>query len=236
MTGGKARGGRAFLRGVGGVFSVPGLVLSASFFGFGAFARESGLDLAQTVFMGGIFALPGQVVLADEMATGAGLAAAFIAVTLTAVRLLPMTVALVPVIRDERTPLWQQLVLSHLVAVTVWVMALRELPQMPRPARVPFLAGLGTGLLPTVLAFAAAGHVIAGAVPGPLAAGLMFLTPIYFLLSMVAAARERLDGMAIGTGLALGPIFYVYAPGFDLLLTGLVGGSLAYGLSRWLRR
>ena len=27
---------------------------------------------------------------------------------------------------------------------------------MPRPARVPFLAGLGTGLLPTVLAFAAA--------------------------------------------------------------------------------
>lgn len=223
----------ALLQGMWGAVSIPGIVVFASFFGFGAFARESGLDLPSTIFASTIFALPGQVVLADELATGAGLAAAFLAVTLTAVRLLPMTVALMPVVRDDRTPLWQQLVLSHLVAVTLWVAAMRALPGLPRAARLPYFAGLGAALFPAVLVAAAAGHVVAGAVPEPLAAGLMFLTPMYFLLSMLAAARERLDVAAIVLGLALGPVFYLLVPGLDLLLTGLVGGSLAYAASRW---
>lgn len=235
MRGANRGRAHAFLRGLSYVVSVPGAVLGASFFGFGAFARESGLDLTQTIFLSGVFALPGQVVLADEMAAGASLAAAFLAVTLTAVRLLPMTVALMPVVRDRRTPFWQQLVVSHLVAVTAWIVAMRDLPPMPREARMAFMAGMGAGLVPLVLLFAAGGHVVAGAVPAPLAAGLMFLTPLYFLMSMLAAAREGLDLMAITAGLVLGPVFFMATPGFDLLLTGLIGGTLAYGLA-WARR
>lgn len=234
MTGDARREG--LQRGMRMVLSIPGAVLFASFFGFGAFARESGLDLVQAVFAAGIFALPGQVVLADEWATGTGLAAAFLAVTLTAIRLLPLTVALLPVIREERTPLWQQLVLSHLVAITVWVEAMRHAPALPRAARIPFFAGMGIALVPAVLLAAVCGHVAAGVVPEPLAAGLMFLTPLYFLLSMLAAAREGLDFGAIAIGLLLGPVFFLTTPGIDLLLTGLVGGSIAYGAARWRKR
>lgn len=216
--------------------SIPALVLIGSFFGFGAFARASGFDLPQALFAAGIFALPGQVVLADEVGTGAGLATAFLAVTLTAVRLLPLTVALLPVLRHEGTPLWQQVVVAHFVAVSVWVESMRTAPTLPREARMAFLAGIAVVLLPTVLLATAAGHVAAGVVPGPLAAGLMFLTPIYFLLSMLSAARERLDVLAIVLGLVLGPVFFVAAPGLDLLLTGLIGGSLAYVIARRRRR
>lgn len=236
MTGTRRGRWHALLQGMWGAVSMPGAVVTASFFGFGAFARESGLALGPTIFASSIFALPGQVVLADEMAAGAGLAGAFLAVTLTAVRLLPMTVALMPMVRDKQTPLWQQLVLSHLVAVTVWVAAMRALPALPRAARLPYFTGLGLVLLPAVLIAAAAGHVVAGAVPEPLAAGLMFLTPMYFLLSMLAAARERLDLAAIILGLGFGPVFFMLTPGLDLLLTGLVGGSLAYATSRWRRQ
>lgn len=228
---------RAGLRaGIRNAMSIPGAVLFASAFGFGAFARESGFDLAQVIFVAGIFALPGQVVLADEWAAGTGLAAAFLAVTLTAVRLLPMTVALLPVIRGSRTPLWQQLVLSHLVAITVWIEAMRHTPALAREARAPFFAGMGLVLFPAVILAAACGHIAAGLVPEPVAAGLMFLTPLYFLLSMLAAARERLDLAAIMVGLVLGPLFFLAAPGIDLLLTGIVGGTIAYVATRRRKR
>jgi predicted branched-subunit amino acid permease len=154
-------------------------------------------------------------------------------VTLTAVRLLPMTVAIMPLLREDRTPLWQQLLVSHFVAVSVWVEAMRRMPELERPERIPFCFGMATVLLPSVVTAALAGHIAAGAVPPVLSAGLMFLTPIYFLLSTLAAARERIDLLAIGAGLVLGPVFFLYAPGFDLLLTGLIGGTLAFGVDRW---
>ena len=67
-------------------------VVFATFVGFGALARDVGLDLLQVVFVSAtVFALPGQVVLVDQIGQGAALAATAFAVTLTAVRLLPLT-------------------------------------------------------------------------------------------------------------------------------------------------
>lgn len=227
--------GAARRLGVRTALNVPGVVLFASFFGFGAFARASGFSLVETVFTAGIFAVPGQVVLADSLASGAGLFAAALAVTLTAVRLLPMTVALMPELRTGPMPVWRQVVVAHFVAVTVWVETMRRLPELPREARLPFYTAMTLTLLPLVLIAAALGHAAAGAVPTAIAAGLLFLTPLYFLLSMLAAARERADLTAVALGLVLGPAIYIYAPGLDLLLTGLIGGTLAYGLGRWRR-
>src|SRR5262245_57959831 len=73
---------------------IPALVLCSTFVGFGALTSETGFSLLHTLFMCVfIFALPGQVVLVDEMARGASIVTAAIAVTATSVRLLPMTVS-----------------------------------------------------------------------------------------------------------------------------------------------
>jgi hypothetical protein len=37
-----------------------------------------------------------------------------------------------------------------------------------------------------------------------------------------------MDVFAIGIGCALAPVLYLLAPGFDLLATGLTGGTLAF--------
>src|SRR5689334_12040086 len=90
----------AFARGLRLVVSVPAFVLFSTSIGFGALARDGGFDLAHAVFMSAtMFALPNQVVLVDQLARGATLAGAALAVTLTAVRLMPMTVTLVPLLR-----------------------------------------------------------------------------------------------------------------------------------------
>lgn len=212
---------------------IPGLVLFASFFGFGAFARAAGLDIYQSAFITiAVFALPGQVVLVDQIASGAGLAAATVAVTLTAVRLLPMTVAILPVLRRPGQSVWLQVALSHFVAVTVWIESMRRMPDLDRHARVPFFIGVAATLWPICIIATVLGYLIAGEVPVPVSAALLLLTPFYFLLSMLAAAREHIDWLAVVFGLALGPLFYTYAPGLDLLWTGLVGGTLAYAIAR----
>lgn len=222
-----------YLAGVRRAFSLPGLVLFCSFFGFGAFARATGFSMGEAVFTSGfVWALPGQVVLFSALTDGAQLAGAFVAVTLTAVRLLPLTVAILPLMRRDRQSWLAQYFLAHFVAVTVWVESMRRFPDLERSQRAPFFLGIALTVVPLNLLATALGHTASAAVPHALAAGLLFLTPIYFVLSMTSAARARADHIAMVAGLALGPVFYELAPGLDLLWTGLVGGTAAWLLGR----
>jgi hypothetical protein len=65
-----------------------------------------------------------------------------------------------------------------------------------------------------------------------LAAGLLFLTPMSLLMSVSSNARTLLDILALGLGLVLGPVIAAQKVGLDLLWTGLLGGSIAYGAHR----
>ena len=183
-----------------------------------------------------IWALPSMVVLIGAMTGGSSLAAAALAVGLSAVRLLPMTVAWVPVVRDRDTPRWQLFVLSHFVAVTAWVFAMAKLPDLPRSARIPFFAGFAATLSLANVAVTIAAYLMVERLPIPVAAALFLLTPIYFILSLWGASRQATDKAAMIAGLALGPVFFVLTPGLDLLWSGLVGGTLAYAAGRLARR
>ena len=204
------------------------------FIGFGALARDVGLNVFEALFVSAtVFALPGQVVLADQIAKGATMAGAFLAVTLTAIRLLPLTASLLPHMRDNITPRWCELPIAHFVAVTTWVESMRRLPPLPVELRIPYYAGFCSILFIANLIATAVGYSIAGAVPPALAATLIFLTPIYFFLSLISASRDLSDVIALPLGFAMAPLIFLIAPGFDLVITGLVGGSIAYGALRW---
>lgn len=220
---------RTFGDGLRLALSVPGVILLASSAGFGALADDAGLSLFNAVFMMGVFfALPAQVVMMDQLARGGSIVAGSMAVLLTAVRLLPMVVAIQPVLTDDRPALWRRLLAVHFVAVTAWLEGLRHLPSVPPGQRMTVFLGLGTGCVAATLVGTAVGFLLAGSVPSTLAAVLLFLTPVYFLLSLMAAARKPMDWIAIVAGAFLGPLFYVLTPGFDLLLAGVVGGTFSY--------
>ncbi len=225
---------RAFWQGSRAMMQIPGLVLFSTALGFGAYARDSGLSLGQTAFVSvTVFALPGQVVMVDQIARGAALAAIAFAVMLTAIRLLPMVVVFVPYIRDENAAKGPLLLASHFVAVTAWVLGMAILPRLPVRLRLAHHFGVGTALLVAITVAAMIGHQLAAAVPPALAGALLFLTPIYFLLSLLGAVTVKADQLAIGFGLVLGAPVYLLIPDFDLLGTGLIGGSLAYGIARF---
>lgn len=219
----------AFAYGLRVVVSVPSALLFAAGLGFGALARDGGFSIAHTAFItGGMFALPNQVVLVDQLARNETLLGAAFAVAVAALRLLPMTVTMVPLLKGgRRRPVLDTLAV-HFIAVTPWIESQRRLPLVLAELRLAAHLGHGLAFSAAMMAGTMAGHALAGSVPATVSATLLFVTPIYFLLSLLATARVRMDLLAIGIGCALAPVLYLLMPGFDLLATGVIGGTLAF--------
>lgn len=232
----EATAASAFLRGLSAIVTAPGLVLFTSSLGFGALARDLGFTFAHAVFIvASVYALPTQVMLVDQIARGAALLSIAFAVTLTAVRLLPMTVSLMPFIREDQPTRrgWaMRIALSHTIATSVWVESMRRLPKLPRHLQLPHMAGIGIAMMCATVSGSGVGYLVAGQVSPLIAAGLLFMNPIYFLFSLAASASRKMDWTAIALGAVLGPLLFKVVPGFDLLLTGLIGGTLAYMIAR----
>ncbi|GMB83027.1 AzlC family ABC transporter permease [Shinella zoogloeoides] len=226
-----------FLLGMRGLFSLPAIILMLSFVGFAAFTAEAKIPVGQVMFMTGmIWALPAKVILVGSMLSGAHIATAFIAVTLSSVRMMPMVASLVPEIRTSRTRTWLLLLVSHFVAITAWVFAMERVQDVPRAGRLAFFAGFGITLTTTNIVLVGLVYGAVSEFP-PLVSGcLFFLTPVYFLTSIWISARHRVIYWALGIGLALGWLFAVIAPEYDILLAGIVGGTLAWWGERMLRR
>jgi predicted branched-subunit amino acid permease len=220
---------RWFLIGMSKAASVPGLILCTAHVGFADLAQQAGFTMPQAVFMvGAIWALPAMVVLVGAVMSGAGLLAVAFAVALSSVRLTPMVVALVPELRGTRTRKLTLYLLSHFVAVTSWVIAMETVRDVPREVRTSYYFGLGSILVLVNMVVVAIVYAVAAALSPVVAAGLFLLTPMYFLTSLWGSAREQAAHIAMVLGLVLGPVLHLFAPGFDLLGAGLIGGGLAY--------
>ncbi|KAB2663667.1 AzlC family ABC transporter permease [Brucella tritici] len=221
---------RWFLRGCTRICSIPALLLMSSFIGFAGLAIESGLTVVQAVFMTlTIWALPAKVVLIGAISAGVALPAAALAVGLSSVRLMPMVVALLPELQGPKTRKLTLMALCHFVAVTAWVMAMEELRKIPRDMRTSYFAGIGMVLVGTNAIVVAIVYSLSTSFPPIVFAALFMLTPMYFLTSLWRSARERAGQVAMISGIVLFPIFHHVTPGYDLLITGVLGGLIAFG-------
>src|SRR5690349_11073386 len=142
--------------------SVFMLVLAGTYVGIGALTHDFGLSswwLAISTAL--VWAAPAQVILITTLTTGAALFEIALAVTLSAVRLFPMVVALTPMLRSPATRLRSLLLPTHFTAVSMWVESLRLLPGIAPPWRIPFCNGMSTGYMGTAIVFGFAGFYLA---------------------------------------------------------------------------
>lgn len=217
--------------------SVLALVLFATFIGIGAFAHDSGFTLgwilASTAL---VWAGPAQVILISTSHAGATLFESALAVTLSAIRLLPMVVSVLPMLRSPKTKMRHLVLSAHLVAITIWVESFRLLPHVPRERRIVFINGLGCTLVTLSMIATAMGYGLAANLPPILAAAVLALTPLTFLLSTARNARLLVDKLALGLGLALYPLVSMMQTGIDILISGLTAGTIAFGVHLWRKR
>jgi predicted branched-subunit amino acid permease len=216
--------------------SVFSLVLIGTYVGIGALAHDYGFSLwwvvVSTVL---VWAGPAQVILLSALGAGASPLEAGIAVGLSGIRLLPMVVVLLALIKRPDTRIRYLVWPAHLTAASMWVESLRLLPALPREQRIGFSNGLGSGFMAAAQIGGVIGFYLAASLPGLLTAALLFLTPMSFLVSTARNSHLLVDRVALALGLVLGPLLAYGKVELDLMWTGIVAGSAAYGIHR-LRR
>lgn len=213
----------------------PGPVLLAGMVGFGAMGHGVGLSVLQTTAISTfVYALPGQIVFIEMMSMGASSSVVAIAVALTSTRFLTMVLTLFPQIpKAKNEP--SRLLSVHLVAMSAWAYCMRDFPKMKPEVRYGYF--LGIGLICWVLAIPGTiiGYVISEYVPIWVAIPLVFVNPLFFLLSFVDVVIP-LNRIAIIVGGIAGAIFYQIYPENALLISGLGFGSLVYGIDYFRRK
>ncbi len=229
----------AFFGGVKSAWtSVFVLVLLGTYTGIGALAHGYGFSAwwmaASTVL---VWAAPAQVILISALGTGGTLIGTAIAVSLSSIRMFPMVVALLPLLRgkdeEKRTRTRDLLLPAHFTSVSMWVESLRLLPAMPQGPRLAFCNGLSVGYMGTAVTAGFVGFYLAAGLP-PLAAGaLLFLTPVSFLCSTARNANQLVDRLALALGLAVEPVVTHFHLSLDLLWTGVGAGTLAYAVHQF---
>jgi predicted branched-subunit amino acid permease len=224
----------AFIGGVKSTLtSVFFVVLVGTFIGIGALAHGYGFSAwwltASTVV---VWAGPAQVILISALGSGGAMIDVAIAVSLSGVRLFPMVVSLLPLLRGEGTRTRDLLLPTHFMSVTTWVESLRLLPQLPHEQRIAFCNGLSSGYMGAAVVTGFIGFYLAGGLPPLLAGGLLFLTPMSFLCTTARNARQLLERLALVLGLSIEPVLTYFDVGLDLMWTGVGAGTLAYAVHR----
>lgn len=214
---------------------VPAVALFATMAGFGAISRESGLDvfvtLASTLF---IWGMPGQVAFVDLYAVGASGAVIFTAVALANLRMLPMTVSGLPMMRlkDHGIGLFGRVGIAHLLAVTGWAQLTAAQSKVPPAGILPYYLGFVSIIYIAASAGTIFGYYLSDLVPDPVIRVAIFATPVYLLL-LVGSARQWGNRVAVILGAMLGPLTYPVLGDWCIMAAGLGGGTMAVLAARY---
>jgi predicted branched-subunit amino acid permease len=225
---------RAFRLGAREAFGVPAAVLGAGFIGYGSLVADAGysvwLTFAATL---AIWALPGQLVLLDMHAADAAVAATAFAVSLSAARFLPMTLTLMPMLREggARRTLWL-LLAAQLVSMTTWAVTMRRFTDMDPGSRWHYFLGFSAVCMGAALVSGLVGQLLVGTVPPLARIALALLTPLYFFITLVGEARSRSAVTALACGATTALLLQYIAPAWSLPGAGFIGGTAAFLLRR----
>jgi len=218
-----------FKKGCRTALGIPGISLAASFFALGALFKNSGLNAMQSFLSTLIgFALPGQVVMAETLIVNGTLLNILIAVFLTNARLYPMTVNLVPVIRQKNRPRWHYYFLAHFIAVTSWVYMLSNYNKISKENRFSFFLGLGATLWVLSTISTVIGFYTAGIISKKVFVAIIFLNPIYFMCMIVSVLNKLHIILTVFLSIILAPILFLVTPDWSVLLAGVISGIISY--------
>lgn len=208
-------------------------MLVAGYVAFGALAAANdipfGVAVASTAIL---WALPAQIVLVEMQAAAAPVLAIVVAVMLSSARFLPMTLVLMPEMRDPRHRSWMYYVAAQLLSLSGWTMAVARFPDIPRPQRLVWFYGFTLVLMSVSAASTAVGYLGADRLPPLARLALVFMVPMYYLLILTGAVRDRIAALGLACGAIAGPLAYLLVPDWSVPLGGLAGGTAAYLLLR----
>ena len=210
----------------------PSITLLASMTGFGSLVHESDLPFAMAIAATvGIWGLPGQLALVEMHVAGLSAFFVILGVALANARFLPMVVSFMPLMNEVGSKSRWDFALVQMLSINSCAAGLKRFPEIEKRLRRRYyivfaVICMSAGTLGTVI-----GYFGVGLMPRPIALGLIFMNPLFFAV-LLAGVQSRPSMIALLVGAPLGLVFHLVAPDLDLLLTGVVGGTLAFLLNK----
>lgn len=234
----KPQTNKGFRDGVRNAAGIPAMVLAAGYTGFGALAAGHGLSFAGTLFSTiFIWALPGQIILVEMHTMGAPFFAVLLTVIFSGARFLPMTVVLMPLLREAKGKPAHYYAAAQFVSMTGWAWAMARFPSVPPEQRLGYFFGFTLTLLASAATATTLGYLAGDSLPPMAKLAFVFMSPMYFLLILAGGSNNALGYLAIVAGAIAGPLVHLVAPQWSVIVAGFLGGSLAYAVHRaWRRR
>jgi len=213
--------------------SLPAFILFFTMMGFGSLAHSAGFGpemaaLASLLIWG----LPGQLAMVELTSTGQGLVAIVFACSLANARFLPMVVSFMPTLARERASLPRMMLDAQLLSINSWAMCMREFPHIAAAYRHRYYVTFAVSILSAAVAGTLLGYHSAVLLPTALVLGLIFVSPLFFAL-VLSAVAGRAERYSMLLGCVTIPLAHYLFPAVDLLITGLLGGSLGFVLGKW---
>ena len=223
--------------GVSDAINVPGFALFSTMVGFSTIAKEAGFDIWQvSATTLTVWGMPGQVAFASLYASGASLIIIFLAVSLANMRMMLMVISGYNILglHQHKLPFWKKMCLMHIMAITSWAQIGRSKENYPQALLLPYYLGFSItiyvfGLTGTIL-----GYFIDHFVTAEVLRVITFMTPLYILL-LVISSKDSLNRLAVVLGGIIIPIIYPVFFDWSILIGGVAGGTLAFGLGVWKR-
>ena len=216
--------------------SLPAFILLFTMMGFGSLAQNAGFEAGMAALATLlIWGLPGQLAMVELTDTGQGVAAIVFACSLANARFMPMVVSFIPALARGGASLGRQLLDAQLLSINSWAVCLREFPRVEPEFRHLYYVTFASSIICAAIAGTLFGYYGALLLPAAMVLGLIFTSPLFFalVLSDTRGLEERLSMIA---GCVIVVVAHRLLPSVDLLITGLVGGSLGFAAGNWWRR
>ncbi len=224
--------GRIFQKAILDSLSLPVFILLTTMMGFGSLAQSVGFSPEMSALATAlIWGLPGQLAMVEMTANGQELVAIIFACSLANARFFPMVVSFIPSMTRNRTSFPKLVLYAQLLSINSWAVCLRKFPEIDPGYRQLYFMVFAISILTAAIAGTLLGYYASAVLPDAFVLGLIFLSPLFFalILSTVPGAGER---ASLFLGCLVVPLAHRYFPSVDLLITGVVGGSLGYYLGR----
>ncbi len=215
-------------------YDSPAIALGCCFIAIGALLKDLGFNIQESVFSTMLtYALPGSLVMAESLLIGSSLLNIFLAVWFVNARLYPMAVSLFPLMMHKNQPKWKYYFSCHFIAVSAWLIMKSNYEKIEKEHRIDFWIGIGSATWSVAVLGTILGFYFSGYLNKEMMIGLAVVNPIYFMCMMVGASKTLEITLSVVLGVTLGPIFYFFSPEWSILLSGVIGGTIAYFISEF---
>ena len=170
--------------------------------------------------------------MAETLLSGGNLINVFFAVLLTNARLFPMTMYLIPIIKNNKTYKWKLFLVSHIIAATAWINMLDIKKKIKRNDRFSFFVGYAGLLWINSLFFTILGFLLSNYISTEILIGIVFFNPMYFLALTISNIKEKKLLIVFFISIILTPMFYSLSSDWSVLIVGILSGIIAHFFSR----